>query len=200
MLENVRNIVTHDNGNTFKVIRETLEELGYKIFYQVLNTADYGIPQNRRRTFIVGFNNYNIEFNFPKKQELKLTMQDLLEQDVADKYFLSERLTKTVMKAGTKTYYAKPETDLKVARALLATMHKMHRAGIDNYVTKKGKLRRLTPRECARLQGFPDSFIIPVSDTQAYRQFGNAVTVNVAYEIATAVKGALENAESKNAL
>ena len=84
-------------------------------------------------------------------------------------------------------YKAKSEIDLKIARPLCSTMHKMHRACQDNYVTDNGKVRRLTPREAARLQGFPDDFVIPVSDTQAYRQFGNAVTVNVARSVAKSI-------------
>ena len=90
-----------------------------------------------------------------------------------------------------RSYKARSEIDLTVARPLCATMAKMHRACQDNYVTQKGRVRRLTPRECARLQGFPDSFIIPVSDCQAYKQFGNAVTVNVAEALARSVRDTL---------
>ena len=90
-------------------------------------------------------------------------------------------------------YPAKSEIDLEIARPLCATMAKMHRACQDNYVTQKGKIRRLTPRECARLQGFEDSFVIPVSDSQAYKQFGNAVTVNVSRAVAQSVKSTFIN-------
>ena len=92
---------------------------------------------------------------------------------------------------GTGGYNAKSEIDLKIARPLCATMAKMHRACQDNYVTQENRIRRLTPRECARLQGFSDDFIIPVSDTQAYKQFGNAVTVNVSYAVANQIKDSL---------
>jgi len=192
VLENVRRLLTHDNRNTFKVIKRVLEDLGYKVFYEVLNSADYGVPQTRNRLFIVAFANHAAEFKFPPKQELTLTMQDLLEHDVDEKYFLSERIITTILAHGSGNYYSKSETDLEIARPLCATMHKMHRANQDNYVTQKGKLRRLTPREAARLQGFPDDFEFPVSDTQAYRQCGNAVTVNVAEAVAKQVKIALE--------
>ena len=101
--------------------------------------------------------------------------------------FLSEKLLKTILANGSGNYKAKSEIDLKIARPLCSTMHKMHRACQDNYVTDNGKVRRLTPREAARLQGFPDDFVIPVSDTQAYRQFGNAVTVNVARSVAKSI-------------
>jgi DNA (cytosine-5)-methyltransferase 1 len=143
------------------------------------------------RTYIVCFANHDIDFVFPKKVELELTMQDLLEHDVDDKYFLSEKILPTILSNGTGGYNAKSEIDLKIARPLCATMAKMHRACQDNYVTQNNKVRRLTPRECARLQGFDDDFLIPVSDSQAYKQFGNAVTVNVSHSVAKAVKKSL---------
>lgn len=180
VLENVRKLKTHDNGKTFKVIKKILsEDLGYKVYDFLLNSSDYGVPQTRNRTYIVCFADHSIDYSPPKKITSELKMQDLLEDNVPEKYFLSEKILKTVMATGTKNYYAKPKIDLEIARPLCATMAKMHRASQDNYVTDKGKVRRLTPRECARLQGFPDDFKIPVSDTQAYKQFGNAVTVNV---------------------
>nr|WP_314502881.1 DNA (cytosine-5-)-methyltransferase [uncultured Lachnoanaerobaculum sp.] len=192
VLENVRRLLTHDKGKTFKVIKHILEnELGYKVFYKVLNSADFGVPQTRNRVFIVCFDNKEIDYEFPKEMNLTLTMQDLLEEDVDDKYFLSEKLLKTILSDGSGNYKAKSEIDLKIARPLCSTMHKMHRACQDNYVTDKGKVRKLTPREAARLQGFPDEFVIPVSDTQAYRQFGNAVTVNVARSVAKSILGVL---------
>ena len=98
---------------------------------------------------------------------------------IDDKYFLSDLVYKHVMSTGTKNYYTKPEVDLKIARPLLATMHKMHRAGVDNYVTYNKKLRKLTPRECMRLMGYDDTFKIVVSDTQAYKQAGNSIVVDV---------------------
>ena len=189
VLENVRTLKTHDKGNTYKVIKRILEnDLGYRVFDTILNTADYGIPQTRNRTYIVCFANDNAEFSFPAPIPLKLTLQDLLEEDVDEKYFLSEKILPTILSNGTGGYKAKSEIDLKIARPLCATMGKMHRACQDNYVTQKGRVRKLTPRECARLQGFDDSFVIPVSNGQAYKQFGNAVTVNVAEAVANAVK------------
>lgn len=196
VLENVRNLKHHDKGKTFKVIKKTLMDLGYKVYDQVLNSSDYGVPQTRNRTFIVCFSNSETEFSYPGKTELTLTLQDLLEHDVDKKYFLSDRILPTILSNGTGGYKAKSEIDLKIARPLCATMAKMHRACQDNYVTQNGRVRRLTPRECARLQGFSDDFIIPVSDTQAYKQFGNAVTANVSRAVALKVKEALiENGE-----
>lgn len=193
VLENVRSLKTHDKGKTFKTIKRVLEEeLNYKVFDAILNTADYGIPQTRNRTYIVCFANENAEFQFPEKQELNLTLQDMLEHDVDDKYFLSERILPTILSDGTGGYKAKSEIDLRIARPLCATMAKMHRACQDNYVTQNNRVRRLTPRECARLQGFTDDFLIPVSDSQAYKQFGNAVTVNVSRAVANEVRHELE--------
>lgn len=193
VLENVRTLRTHDQGRTFRTIRKILtEDLGYKVFDAVLNTADYGIPQTRNRTYIVAFSNSEAEFAFPQKQKLDLTLQDVLEDNVDPKYFLSDTILPTILSDGTGGYKAKSEIDLKIARPLCATMAKMHRACQDNYVTQNGRVRRLTPRECARLQGFSDEFVIPVSDSQAYKQFGNAVTVSVAKAVAVNVRHTLE--------
>lgn len=193
ILENVRSLRTHDNGRTYREIQRILEEeLGYKVYCEILNSADYGVPQTRNRTYIVCFANDNAEYKFPEKKKLDKTLQDLLEQEVNSKYFLSDRILPTILSDGTGGYKAKSEIDLKIARPLCATMAKMHRACQDNYVTQKGRVRRLTPRECARLQGFEDTFEIPVSDCQAYKQFGNAVTVNVSRAVAQSVKNTLK--------
>lgn len=186
VLENVRNLMTHNKGKTFAVIKDKLEELGYTVYSSKMNSADYGVPQTRNRVFLVCFLG-KTAFDFPPKIELDKKLQDILEYEVDDKYFLSDRILKTILSNGTGGYYAKSEIDLKIARPLTATMAKMHRACQDNYVTQERGIRRLTPRECARLQGFPEDFIIPVSDAQAYKQFGNAVTVNVSYAIAKSI-------------
>ncbi len=200
VLENVRALRTHDNGHTFARIKEILrEDLGYQVFDMNLNSSDYGIPQTRNRTYIVCFANEDIkDFSAPPTTELTYYLQDVLEHDVPDKYFLSEKIKKTVLSSGTGGWEAKAETDLPIARPLCATMAKMHRASQDNYVTQEKGLRRLTPRECARLQGFDapqtSDYKIPVSDSQAYKQFGNAVTVNVSNAVAKEVRRKLEEA------
>lgn len=194
VLENVKALKTHDHGRTFDTIKRILEDdLGYKVFVDILNSAEYGVPQTRNRTYIVCFSNENVKYTPPKAVKLEKTLQDLLETDVDQKYFLSEKILPTILSGGTGGYHAKSEIDLPVARPLCATMAKMHRACQDNYVTQNGRVRRLTPRECARLQGFKDSFVIPVSDCQAYKQFGNAVTVNVSRAVAKSVKKSLVN-------
>jgi DNA (cytosine-5)-methyltransferase 1 len=104
-------------------------------------------------------------------------------RDIPDKYYLSDKVKDYVLKYGTKNFSVKPEIDLEIARPILSTVHKMHRAGIDNYISKYGKLRKLTPRECLRLMGFSDNFKIVVSDTRMYQQAGNSIVVNIFIEI-----------------
>ena len=177
----------------------------------ILNAKDYGIPQNRNRLFVVGFRDdlkLEQDFEFPQPINLNWRMQDFLlenspkgsflpnhdivftkdvkeksDENNLDKYFLSERIKKTVLSSGTKNFYSKPEIDLKIARPLVNSMHKMHRAGEDNYVTTNGKVRRLTPREALRLMGFSDNWKIVVSDTAMYQQAGNSIVVDVLIHI-----------------
>ncbi len=126
--------------------------------------------------------NWHGDFVFVEEtKDKEKTMEDL------EKYFLSEKVRKYVLASGTKNFYSRPQTDLEIARPLLTTMHKMHRAGVDNYVTTEGRLRKLTPRECLRLMGFCDSFKIVVSDTAAYQQAGNSIVVDVLIHIMKSV-------------
>ena len=248
IFENVRGLLNHDKGNTWRVIQDVFNELGYSINSNILNSKDYGIPQSRNRVFVVGFKKKATKFLFPKPIKLNKNLQDFLEDHTDSKYFLGEKGVKFVTKiknqnkhytqingdialcqkanqqtnwhgdfifeeaeknlkydefifnvnevdkkyylsntvkeyvlsSGTKNYKALPGTDPEIARTLLQSMHKMHRSGIDNYVTHhQGRIRRLTPRECLRLMGFRDSFKITVSDTQTYRQAGNSIVVDV---------------------
>ena len=200
VLENVKNLITHDKGNTFKRILKELDEAGYYTNWQILNSQDYGVPQRRNRVFLVCFSKKyfkNVDFEYPEKEELKVTTQDLLDEDVPENYFLTEKISHTILGEGTKGYIVKPTIDLPISKTLTATMHKMHRASQDNYVTdqknydrnvkdkvKRINVRKLTPNECRKLQGFPSDWKQVVADGHAYKQFGNAVTVNVAYKVA----------------
>lgn len=208
VLENVKNLVNHDGGKTFARIKQELNDAGYDVNAQVLNSQDYGIPQRRNRIFIVAFNRKYFKsgtFTYPEKEELKVTTQDLLDENVPESYFLTRKLEKTILGMGTKGYMVKPTIDLPVSKTLTATMHKMHRASQDNYVTdlknyernvtdkvKRIEVRKLTPNECRQLQGFPSEWTQVVSDCQAYKQFGNAVTVDVAYKVACQVMKYIE--------
>lgn len=202
--ENVQGLTKHDKGKTWEVVQRVFHGLGYTIHHQILDAADYGVPQTRRRIFVVGFKEGGLDFSFPKPITLKYTMQDFLLENtpegnftwdngdfkithasgtVPEKYFLSERILPGIMCAGTGGFSMKPEIDLKIARPLMSSMHKMHRAGEDNYVTTNGRIRRLAPRECLRLMGFTDDFKQVVSDTSMYKQAGNAMVVNVMYAL-----------------
>lgn len=197
VLENVKNIMHHDNGKTFKRIITELEDMGYHCNHDIMNTANFGIPQRRNRMYIVAFNKKyfpKVPFKFPDAQELKVTTQDLLDEKVDEKYFISKKMLPTILGEGTKGYIVKPTIDMPLSKTLTATMHKMHRASQDNYFTdninsqgiseSKSNIRKLTPNECRKLQGFPSDWKQVVSDTQAYKQFGNAVTVDVSYNVA----------------
>ncbi len=212
VLENVKNIMNHDNGNTFRKIIHELESLGYVCFNHVFNSADYGVPQRRNRCYIVAFLGEYFrtpDFIFPDKQRLIITTQDILDEDVEEKYFLTKKIYPTIMGHGTKNYIVNPTIDLPISKTLTATMAKMHRASQDNYVTDEKNfkkycsgdrcsLRKLTPNECRKLQGFPDDWKQVVSDCQAYKQFGNAVTVNVSYNLAKVLFDYIEKNKKTN--
>lgn len=203
--ENVRNLFNHDNGKTWRIICNVFDELGYDIHYSILNSADYNIPQNRRRLFVVGFKK-PLPFNMPEPEELEYDMHDFLEDNCAfpnftygvdgklvvkkvkglvkPEYYLTPLLYKYVMNGGTKTFYQKPEINKPIARTVLKTMGNRHRAGIDNYVSPDlsndfGKVRMLTEREALRLMGFTDDYKIVVSKSQTYKQAGNSIVVDV---------------------
>ena len=250
--ENVKAVLSNDEGRTWEVMQKVFTDLDYTWKQTVLNAKDFGIPQNRERIFVVGFRNdlkLNKKFKFPDPVTLDKKLQDFLIDNVSgkyylpkkgvdfvmdeknltkrytqidgevslcqkknqqlnwhgdfvfveenkdmektmqdlEKYFLSEKVKKYVLASGTKGFYSKPEIDLEIARPLLTTMHKMHRAGVDNYVTTEGRIRKLTPRECLRLMGFCDSFKIVVSDTSMYQQAGNSIVVDVLIAIMTKI-------------
>ena len=182
MLENVKNLISHDKGNTFKVIQNALKELDYTIYFKVLDGKHF-VPQHRERIIIVGFDNeyfkHQETFEFPKMSDKKYAIRDILLPEVDPKYTLSDKLW-SYLQAYAQKHKEKGNgfgfglTDLNgISRTMSARYYK---DGAEILIPQKGKNpRRLVPRECARLQGFPDKFVIPVSDNQAYKQFGNSV-------------------------
>lgn len=204
MLENVKNLVGHDKGNTFKVIMSILKELDYNVVYKVID-AKYYVPQHRERTYIVGFDKHIVPedfiFQFPErektmKQEEMPKLKNILEKEVDPKYTLTDRLWEYLQKYAAKHKAAGNGFGFGIAdpeghtRTLSARYYK---DGSEILIAQKGKNpRRLTPRECARLMGFPDEFQIPVSDTQAYRQFGNSIVMPVVTDIAKRVISVLD--------
>lgn len=200
MLENVKNLCSHDKGRTFKVIQESLEELNYRVFYKILDGKSY-VPQHRERIVIVGFdmerygNVEDFSFEFEPVAKLPVVL-DILEKNVSDKYTLSDKLWNYLQnyaakhkEAGNGFGYGIAPLD-GITRTISARYYK---DGSEILIAQPGNNpRRLTPRECARLQGFPDSFKIPVSDTQAYKQFGNSVVVPLMEQVAKRVVAKLE--------
>lgn len=204
MLENVKNLKSHDKGRTFKTILESLDELKYKVFFAVLDGQNF-VPQHRERIIIVGFDmeryGDDIEFDFDiTPVNPKPVMRDILEKKVDDKYTLSDNLWTYLQNyaakhraAGNGFGYGIAPLD-GVSRTISARYHK---DGSEILIAQKGKNpRRLTPRECARLQGFPESFVIPVSDTQSYRQFGNSVVVPLIENVAKLIVEKIDLLES----
>lgn len=204
LLENVKNLKGHDEGKTFKVIIKTLEDLGYKIRHQVLNSMEYGnIPQNRERIYIVGFKNeeYAERFQFPEKKKLTLSVLDLLENNPPEKYYYNEKplyqkIKNDVKKEGIVYQWRRRyvrENKKGVCPTLTANMG----TGGHNVPIIKDKkgIRKLTPLECFRIQGFPKSFLLPktLPDSALYKQAGNSVSVTVIEAIARKIKEAVTN-------
>jgi DNA (cytosine-5)-methyltransferase 1 len=205
MLENVKNLISHDKGRTFEVIYNALDELGYSVHFRVLDGQHF-VPQHRERIIIVGFDRVifkgqeNFEFpNLPKPQK---TIRRILEEKPDAKYTLSDKLWNYLQDYAAK-HKAKGNgfgfglTNLDgISRTISARYYK---DGSEILIPQDGiNPRRLTPRECARLQGFPDDFIIPVSDNQAYRQFGNSVVTPLMHSVAKQVEKVLSEVYESN--
>jgi len=200
LLENVKNLQSHDGGNTWRVIRETLEELDYKVFSKVIDAVHY-VPQHRERIYIVCFDKRvfgnNPPFEFPPLPPIEdcPTLREILEDAPDSRYTLSDHLWRYLQEYAER-HRAKGNgfgfglVDLDgVTRTLSARYYK---DGSEILIPQRRKNpRRLTPRECARLMGFPDSLPIVVSDTQAYRQFGNAIVPKVAEAVVHQVSSLL---------
>jgi DNA (cytosine-5)-methyltransferase 1 len=194
ILENVKNLRSHDKGRTYKIIIDTLQnELGYQIYDKVIDAAQY-VPQHRERIYIVGFREPR-EFSFPQISRSKLALKDILEENVLEKYTLTDHLWEYLQNYARKHQekgngFGFGLTDLEgVSRTLSARYHK---DGSEILIPQLGKNpRRLTPRECARLMGFPEEFKIITSDTRSYMHFGNAVVVPMVQAIGAQMLKAL---------
>jgi DNA (cytosine-5)-methyltransferase 1 len=196
LLENVKQLKGHDKGRTFKVIEEHLRAMNYSVNAAVLRAGDFGVPQNRERIYIVGFDREFFElpddfcFEFPTPPKTPTRLGDILEKNVDPKYTISQQLYEGHIrrkeehrKKGNGFGFSMFNADSEYTNTLSARYYK---DGSEILIDQgEGQLpRKLTPRECARLQGFPEDFIIPVSDTRAYKQFGNSVAVPVVRAIA----------------
>ncbi|MCK5536587.1 MAG: DNA cytosine methyltransferase [Bacteroidales bacterium] len=191
LLENVKQLKGHDKGRTLETILSHLRKIGYKnVQYKVLRARDFGLPQNRERIYIVGFLDNSIKFEFPKPTFEPTRVAKILEKNVDEKYTISDKLwsghqrRKKENKLKGKGFgYGIVNEKSEYTNTISARYYK---DGSEILISQDNKNpRKLTPREAARLQGFPDSFKIPVSNTQAYRQFGNSVPVKVVEKIAT---------------
>lgn len=194
-LENVPGIVNHDNGNTLKVILETLNDLGYKCYHTVLNASDFGVPQNRKRFYLVAFSGGE-EFSFPEPPMIKTDIGSCLESNV-EGYSISNHLQKTYLfkKDDGRPILIDRSTSGPM-KTLVSSYHKIQR--LTGTFVKDGEtgIRLLTANECKRAMGFPESFVFPVSRTQMYRQMGNSVVIPVIEAIARNIVKALENCDA----
>lgn len=211
--ENVKGLVRHDDGRTFKVICGAFEQIGYNVYWKVLNSKDFGVPQNRERVYIVCFRKDidNGSFSFPVGTHEDVRIRDILEDaPISPKYYLSETCMESLERhkarheaLGHGFGYKVRDLD-GIAGALVCggmgrecNLIADHRPHSMTPVTRikgginKEDIRKMTPREWARLQGFPDDFKITLADTHMYKQFGNSVTVNVIRAIAEKVREVL---------
>lgn len=194
LLENVKRLVTHDNGNTFKVIISKLTMLGYTVYYKVLNTLHFGLPQKRERIYIVGFRE-PLEFNFPRPLGYYRPLSEILEQDseVDQSYFLTDYMVKKRLNAikGTPPYPSIWHENIGGNVSALPYSCALRAGGSYNYLVVNG-IRRLTSREMLRLQGFPENFIINIPYSKLRFVAGNSVSVPVIESIASELIQALD--------
>ncbi len=212
--ENVKGLTIHDKGKTFKIIKEAFEQIGYTVYSQILNSKDFGVPQNRERIYLVCFRNDIApkEFVFPEGTNSNVCIRDIMDEaPVSPKYYLSDVYVDTLRKhrarheaAGHGFGYEIRDLDGIAGTIVCGGMGRERNLIIDSRehsmvpVThikgeiNKEDIRKMTPREWARLQGFPDSYKLVLSDTHLYKQFGNSVTVNVIEAIAKKIMDVLE--------
>lgn len=212
--ENVKGLTIHDKGRTFKVITRAFEQIGYKVFFQILNSKDFGVPQNRERIYIVCFRNdiAPVDFKFPEGKENKTTIRDIMDvAPVPSKYYLSDVYVETLRKhrarhesKGNGFGYEIRDLDGIAGTIVCGGMGRERNLIIDDREHSmvpmthiKGEInreniRKMTPREWARLQGFPEDFKLTLADTHLYKQFGNSVTVSVIEAIAREIQKVLK--------
>lgn len=199
LLENVSNFARHDSGRTLEIVKETVRTLGYRVFHSVLNAGDYGIPQSRRRIYFVCFrNDLDVtEFHFPPPSGEPVRLRDRLEDDSqTERYVVAHRDTRVSFRLPAPDIFGRyPQKPIRIGtignggqgeRIYSDLGHAITLSAYGGGVASKtgaylvnGKVRKLSPRECARIMGFPDTFRIPVTDAQAYKQFGNSVAIPV---------------------
>jgi len=188
LLENVKGLKNHDQGKTLQTIIRVLNKMDYNLHIEVLNAKNFGLPQNRERIFIVGFKEM-VNFEFPRKCNIKTKLGDILEKEVDGKYTISNKIWKNHKvrkeKAQSKGYGFGYSLFNKESEYTSTISARYYKDGSEILIEQENNNpRMLTPREASRLQGFPADFKIPVSNTQAYKQFGNSVPVNVIKAIA----------------
>jgi DNA (cytosine-5)-methyltransferase 1 len=208
--ENVKGLLIHDKGRTFTIIKGAFEEIGYKVFHAVRNSMDFGVPQHRERIYIVAFRK-DISpdgFDFPTGNGKTKTIRDILQKDVSAKYYLSETYVETLKRhkarheaAGHGFGYVIRDLDGVSGAIVCGGMGRetnliidppskgrtlIPETNIKGKINKDG-IRKMTPREWARLQGYPENFMLPLADTHLYKQFGNSVSVPVVTAIARAI-------------
>ncbi|QIC16122.1 DNA cytosine methyltransferase [Providencia vermicola] len=197
LLENVKQLRGHDKGRTLQVILDHLKDAGYVVYHDILKARDFGIPQNRERIFIVGFLDQSVEFKFPEPIGIETKVGSILEPNVDDLYTISDKLweghqrRKIQNKLNGKGFgYGLFNEESPYTNTISARYYK---DGSEILIEQKGKNpRKITPREAARLQGYPDTYEIPVSNAQAYKQFGNSVCVPVIEAIAKEMRKAMK--------
>ena len=212
--ENVKGLVMHDRGRTFRVIRQAFRDIGYQVFWKVLNSKDFGVPQNRERIYIVAFrDDLNVgEFVFPEGSHEEVCIRDILEDaPIPTKYYLSTAYVET-LRAHKARHAAKGNGfgyEIRDLDGIAGTIvcggmgrernliidHRQHSMVPETHIkgtVNEEAIRKMTPREWARLQGFPDTYVLNLADTHLYKQFGNSVSVNVIEAIAERIKEKLK--------
>ncbi len=196
LIENVKNLESHDNGKTFEIIMRSLHKLGFYTTHKVLNSMEYGnIPQTRERIYIVGFSKSEnaSKFKFPNRIPLKQTVHDVLEnpKHVTEKYYYNKKplfpKLKEVIHSEDTVYQWRRKYVRENKNNVFPTLTaNMGTGGHNVPIVKQGEIiRKITPKECARVQGFPDDYLLPdLADSHLYKQFGNSVSIPVINKIA----------------